>query len=108
MFEQQIQELDQQRDALLVEARSLTEVGLEGPSLERFVTIEGEVTDIKRRRDAIERAAQGIGDGSMTRTPGDQSDGERGPQHLRRVDPWQERHYSDTLDDIKNRGLAAL
>ncbi len=71
MFNEQLSDLDRQRDELLTEARALTETGLEGDTLVRFETIETEIADLAKRRDAIERAARSMSDGSVTRVSGD-------------------------------------
>jgi hypothetical protein len=106
----QFQQIDKQRDALLAEARTLTESGLQGDDLARFEAIESEVADLAKRRAAFERMRTGLADGTLTREPGDarSTDDTRGPQFMRRVeDPWQAHSHYDTAQEMRDRALAA-
>lgn len=109
MFDEQIRDLDAQTDTLLAEARGLTETGLAGDTLTRFEAIESEVSELRRRRDAIQRAETGLASDTLTREPGDTRPAlGDGLQVLHRVDPWEPvGRYGDSPQAIRDRGLAA-
>jgi HK97 family phage major capsid protein len=104
-----LDELRARRDALATEARALLDDP--DPNTLRLETLNTELEQVSERIEqlaALEtRIAAGLADGTVTLEPGDAS-GTRGPQLLRKTDPWAEASYSDTADDVRTRGLAAI
>jgi HK97 family phage major capsid protein len=65
----------------------------------------GEVDALEHEWRAAVRA--GIQDGSVQKYPGDQSD-YKGPEFMKKVDPWEPVGFYDGAEEIRDRGLAAI
>lgn len=98
----------ERRDAALEEARALTESGdLDGDNLERFEGLTAEIEDLNKRIKILD-AAKNPGNIDEPYSSIESGDGARGPQYLRKSDPYTAPDGFNSPDQVRSAAFSAV